>query len=188
MVVKHKSGYIVVFSIVVSLLICSSALFIYFSAILRDRKENQMINTQMEAFIRFSNYKQYQIINIEVGQLFIDNYVECPPMDCACQSNGTNIGQNNLFLMYLNGEFNRICNDNPANDLCNQDNIERLKDYDDLIKTLEQNGFDYSKGIIIVDGRNKILNGQHRASWLYWKYGAKHKIKVARLIVNKTHL
>lgn len=184
---KHKSGYIVVFSIVVSLLICLSVLFLHIIAVCQDRKENKMINTKMAEFIRFSNYKQYQIINIEVGKLMIDNYVECPPMDCSCQSNGTNIGQNNLFLMYLNGEFNRICNDNPSNDLCNQDNIERLKDYDDLIKTLEQNGFDYSKSIIIVDGRNKILNGQHRASWLYWKYGAKHKIKVARLMLKKKY-
>ena len=184
---KHKSGYIVVFSIVVSLLICLSVLFLHIIAVYQDRKENQMINTKMAEFIRFLNYKTYKIINIEVWQLFIDNYVECPPMDYACQANGTNIGQNNLFLMYLNGEFNRICNDNPSNDLCNQENIERLKDYDDLINNLENSGFDYSKSIIIVDGRNKILNGQHRASWLYWKYGAKHKIKVARLMLKKKY-
>ena len=60
--------------------------------------------------------------------------------------------------------------------------------YEKLISSLETNGYNNSN-IILVDDRNVIADGQHRACYLAYKYGIDYKIKVLEIMrINKKGL
>ncbi|MDT2459464.1 rhamnan synthesis F family protein [Enterococcus avium] len=52
--------------------------------------------------------------------------------------------------------------------------------FNSLIESMESNGYS-QKNIILVDDRNVIFDGQHRACFLAYKYGLNHKIKVLQI-------
>lgn len=62
-----------------------------------------------------------------------------------------------------------------------------IRDYKKTIAILDKNGYDY-KNPIIIDQNNNILDGQHRACYLLYKYGENHKIKVLKLHINNQDL
>lgn len=53
--------------------------------------------------------------------------------------------------------------------------------FDELIKDMEQNGYDRTRPIIIEKATNRILDGTHRACWLLYKYGKDTQIDVLTL-------
>lgn len=69
------------------------------------------------------------------------------------------------------------------NDYCKQKNpygggdVHSLQRFDDLIASLEKNnGFGYQHTGIVIDKNFKILDGQHRASYLLYKFGPEKQI------------
>ena len=53
--------------------------------------------------------------------------------------------------------------------------------YDGFIKQYEKEGYNIKRGILIVDKNNNVLFDLHKATWLYYKYGADYKIKVLQV-------
>lgn len=56
--------------------------------------------------------------------------------------------------------------------------------FDNLVKDIEEKGYD-EKSVIIVNKKNSILDGQHRACYLYHKYGGDYKAKVLKVYFGK---
>lgn len=55
-----------------------------------------------------------------------------------------------------------------------------VKGFENLIASMDENGYDVSKSIIVLDRNNVLVDGQHRACILYYKYGGDYLIKVVR--------
>ena len=60
------------------------------------------------------------------------------------------------------------------------DNPHSEKRLISLIESINKNGFD-SRYKIFVDLVNHIMDGYHRASWLYNKYGPDYELEVVRV-------
>lgn len=72
-----------------------------------------------------------------------------------------------IKYMEMNDKFNPM----------HEHSVERLEE---LNKNLEANGYD-SKMLIVVNGANVILDGAHRASWLFSKQGANFRVNVLKV-------
>ena len=59
----------------------------------------------------------------------------------------------------------------------NNDTIHSVETYKKLLNDLEKDGYD-EKNVIIVNPRNRIMDGQHRASYLAAKNGLDNKVRV----------
>ena len=56
-----------------------------------------------------------------------------------------------------------------------------------LIESMEKNGYD-ERYVMVVDQKNVIMDGQHRACILLAKYGEEHKVKVLKVHIFKTKM
>ena len=52
--------------------------------------------------------------------------------------------------------------------------------FDALIKSMDENGYDPSKCVIVLNRDNVLLDGQHRACVLLYKYGGDYEITAVR--------
>ena len=52
--------------------------------------------------------------------------------------------------------------------------------FDELIDSIEQNGFD-SQSAVVVNGDNILMDGQHRCCYMLYKYGEDHRIPCLRI-------
>lgn len=52
--------------------------------------------------------------------------------------------------------------------------------FDELIASIEQNGFD-KRNVVVVNGQNIIMDGQHRCCYMLYKYGEDYKIPCLRI-------
>jgi hypothetical protein len=59
--------------------------------------------------------------------------------------------------------------------------------YKDLIKNIEEKGFD-TKKIIVVGYNDEIVDGQHRCCYLLYKFGREHEIDVLKVDLCKRTL
>ena len=50
-----------------------------------------------------------------------------------------------------------------------------------LFSELEKKGEILNKNFIVVNSENQIMDGFHRASWLLYKFGCNHKVRVLRI-------
>ena len=52
--------------------------------------------------------------------------------------------------------------------------------FEALEQSINKNGYDPSKCVIVLDKNNNIIDGQHRSCILYYKYGGDFTVKVVR--------
>lgn len=52
--------------------------------------------------------------------------------------------------------------------------------FEALEKSIDENGYDPSKCVIVLDKNNIVVDGQHRSCILYYKYGGNYAVKVIR--------
>jgi hypothetical protein len=77
-------------------------------------------------------------------------------------------------------------NPQPYIDYCDYKNpradgeIHSAQRFNNLISSLENNGYD-DDCCVIIDQKNEIIDGKHRACWLLNKYGQHKKIKVLKI-------
>lgn len=62
----------------------------------------------------------------------------------------------------------------------NNDCIHTIHRYEKLIDDLNINGYN-SKNIIITDSNLRVMDGQHRASWLLHKFGEDYEVEVLQI-------
>lgn len=60
------------------------------------------------------------------------------------------------------------------------DNEHSVEELDSLKEKLDKVGYD-KKSVIFVDGNNCILDGSHRSTWLYAKYGEEYKVTIVKI-------
>lgn len=86
--------------------------------------------------------------------------------------------------------YKYLCGDKEAyDDYCLAHNVQfgvnmQNKGFDNLIKSLDEKGYD-EKSIIIIGYDNVIIDGQHRSCYLLHKYGPEHKIRVLKIKTRK---
>ena len=126
-------------------------------------------------------YKKYRVIDIKVGDLMMLDYINCNDA-VSCYQKRVKVGSEyDINLRFLNGERElyrkqhiKIMGSEIKAD-------EHIKEFEGWIRDFEKHGYDTKRAIIVIDEKNNIWDGQHRASWLYWKYGPNHKVKVMQL-------
>lgn len=52
--------------------------------------------------------------------------------------------------------------------------------FEALEKSIDEDGYDPSKCVIVLDKNNVVIDGQHRSCILYYKYGGNYAVKVVR--------
>ncbi|WP_438059310.1 rhamnan synthesis F family protein [Streptococcus ruminicola] len=80
---------------------------------------------------------------------------------------------------YLKGDidgYKRYCEYHLQNGLP----VMSIKRFDSLIKSIKENGYDERK-IIIVNNKNELMDGQHRAACLCYHLGEDAKVKVLKI-------
>ena len=127
-------------------------------------------------------YKKY---NVKIGPRYVEDISKyeikdvdvCDLKLCSWEKDDCTewvgvCSQKNPHLRYLQGDKSPYLH---RLELCTSRSTER---FDKLIKSMNENGYDPSKNIIRVWPNMQIHNGQHRASWVAWKYGKGFKMKV----------
>lgn len=85
---------------------------------------------------------------------------------------------------YLHGDVQAYKDYEIANRAYCDFAIMTTKRFDALIASLESNGYDPMK-IIVVDQKPHMLDGLHRACWLLKKFGPDYELDVLRIEVEK---
>ena len=66
--------------------------------------------------------------------------------------------------------------------ICSLNNIFwNVKDFDNLLKSIQKNGYDPKISVICVNGDNMIIDGQHRACCLLYLYGEDYEVNVVKV-------
>ncbi len=65
-------------------------------------------------------------------------------------------------------------------DKTSKEYVHNCENYEQLIKTLDENGYDETRPICVKQN-NEIIDGQHRASYLLKKFGEDYEITVFKL-------
>lgn len=131
-------------------------------------------STWVEEFVKPRAIYNYFKENIKIGDLFCMYYTRAKVWEKKP------ISESNC-LTFLRGnkkeyeQYNKFKNDTYA-----KDSIHSNERFSNLIKQLNKKHYN-PRYPIIVDGRNVIMDGQHRACWLLNKYGPDYEVQVIKI-------
>lgn len=126
------------------------------------------INTQVPDRLFKGNISSYEIVEIPLKRLW------CYYGERLMRVNETNIykflddSENGRFLYKL------YCTKYPSS-------FRNESNYNSLIQQLDSIDYDITKGAIVINQLDIILDGQHRSSILLKKYGPDYEIKVVKI-------
>lgn len=139
--------------------------------------ENFYINEEYFHWILDNKFIRYKVRTVEVGKLKYyshrdkrDFFIkECVPYKYL-------LGDKEVYKEY--SQYH-IDNNLP---------VMTSKRFDKLVRSIDKNGYD-DRNIIMVNERNMICDGQHRACYLAYKFGLDYKINVLEVeMINKKQL
>ena len=149
-----------------------------------DRKINKQINKEKNFIGNFHfcnellNDKKIKIDSIVALDLFTDGYIEkYEIVDIKLKDLKFKTDEYiNCKMNYINGDKTKYIKTQTNNRFGHSE--ER---FDNLINSVNKQGYNYKISPIIVDNNNQIIDGYHRTSILLNKYGKEHNIKVLKI-------
>jgi len=157
--------------------------FIFFTIFILCTINARTITTKVKSIIvAIEIYKKY---NVKISPRYVEDISKyeikdvdvCDLKLCSWEKNDCTewvsvCSNKNPHLRYIQGDkkpyLHRV-------EICP---IRSTKRFDKLIESMNKNGYDPSKNIIRIWPDMSIHNGQHRSSWVAWRYGKGFKIKV----------
>ena len=126
------------------------------------------IDTQVPGRLFVQPVRKYEVIRIPLKKLFIYYGESCTKIP------------DTVIYKFLDGEpdvkmrYEEFC-------MKYFSVFRNLASYNSLKNNFENVDYDIKKGAVVVNQLNIIIDGQHRCSLLYKKFGPNHKIEVVRL-------
>ena len=120
--------------------------------------------------LQISKIISYEIVNIPVGSILRQKNNRIFNIKYSDPS---------MYLQTKNiDEYNKYCKHLTVKGDKEHHNIEI---FNELIKSIDKEDYDISKGIIVINQLNIIMDGQHRAAIILNKYGEDFVIPVLRI-------